>query len=155
MPRLMENNKTIQNIIRKNTGMLWMRTQLIMWFCPFPFFGYPCQEPGLPAKAAEASKGLTPTPCRQQGQQGLDLAGVLGLIPDLQDVSVDKPKAGTMRISQAAIEGRLTRIFKPNCKGEYKVSSEILGQWRSKKGKKSLSKIFQSCGFNTDWFGEK
>ena len=90
-----------------------------------------------------------PTPCRRGG--GTD-DGLAHIIPDICDTTVEKPKAGHMRISSEAAEGRLRRLFTPNIKGEYKVSTEIVQQWRTKKGRKSLEKLFQSCGFNADWW---
>ena len=86
-----------------------------------------------------------PTPCRVTADSD-------SIIPDLQDVTIEKPKPGVIRISAAAIEGRLRRIFTPNVRGDYKVSQEILEQWRSKKGRRSLEQVFQSVGFSTDWF---
>ncbi len=64
---------------------------------------------------------------------------------------VVEPKAGQLRLSPTAIDGRMRRVFTPNTKGEYKVSAEIVKQWRTKKGRKNLQQLFQSCGFNTDW----
>ena len=51
-----------------------------------------------------------PTPCRVT-------ADCNSIIPDLQDVTIEKPKPGAIRISAAAVEGRLRRIFTPNVKG--------------------------------------
>ena len=93
------------------------------------------------------------TPCRE----GLGLLDDMSLdeIPDISDMSIEKPKAGALRVSADAVEGRLRRLFTPNTKGDYKVSSEIVNQWKSKKGKKSLQQLFQSVGFNTDWLEQK
>ncbi len=95
----------------------------------------------------------TPTPCRTLSGEGTNVTGISMefLVPDISDTTIPKPKPGAMRISAEAVEGRLRRIFTPNIKGEFKVSNEIVQQWRSKKGRKSLEKLFQSCGFNTDW----
>ena len=74
-------------------------------------------------------------------------------IPDILDKQAQRPTPGVLRISQQAIESRMRRIFTPNVKGEFKVSAEIVQQWKGKKkGRKSLEQLFQSCGFDTDWF---
>lgn len=98
----------------------------------------------------------TPTPCRTLlgGDSTVTDISMEYLIPDISDTTIAKPKAGKMRISAEAVEGRLRRIFTPNIKGEYKVSSEIVQQWRSKKGRKSLEKLFQSVGFSPDWLSK-
>ena len=71
-------------------------------------------------------------------------------IPDIDDKTAEKPKAGQLRLSQAAIDSRMRRVFQPNVKGEYKISSDILAQWNSKKGRKPLQQLFQAVGFNSD-----
>ena len=65
----------------------------------------------------------------------------------------ERPEPGKLRISQVAVEGRMRRLFTPNTKGEYKVSAEIVKQWWTKKGRKNLQQLFQSCGFNPDCWG--
>lgn len=63
----------------------------------------------------------------------------------------DRPVPGKLRLSQEAIASRLRRVFTPNVRGEYKVSAEIVEQWRKKgKGRTSLEQLFQSCGFSRD-----
>lgn len=71
-------------------------------------------------------------------------------MPDIRDATAPAPKPGVLRISPDAIAGRLRRVFTPNVRGEYKVSTEILAQWRTKKGRKSLEQIFQSVGFSPE-----
>ena len=77
------------------------------------------------------------TPCRSD-------------IPEVNDPSAPQPVPGVIRISQKAMESRMRRVFAPNIEGKYKVSSEILQLFKNKKGKKTLTQIFQSCGFDTD-----
>lgn len=73
-------------------------------------------------------------------------------IPKLGDKGAPEPKAGGLRISPEAVEGRLRRVFTPNVRGEFKVSTAIVQQWRDKrKGRKPLEQIFQSCGYDVDW----
>ena len=63
-----------------------------------------------------------------------------------------RPVPGKLRLSPEAIGSRLRRVFTPNVKGEYKVSMEIVEQWRKRgKGRTSLEQLFQSCGFDRDW----
>lgn len=67
------------------------------------------------------------------------------------DKSVQSPQPGVVRLSPEAVDGRLRRVFAPNAKGEFKVSQEIVAQWKTRKGRKSLAQLFQTCGFNSDW----
>lgn len=81
---------------------------------------------------------------------------VSGEVPDLRDQKAQRPVAGVLRLSQQAIDSRMRRVFTPNVKGEFKVSAEIVQQWKGKrKGRKSLQQLFQSCGFDADWKGLK
>ena len=99
------------------------------------------------AVAEMPAKRVLPTPCRE----GIGLAQeVQKMIPDLRDDTASHPQPGKLRLSPEAIEGRLRRVFTPNVKGEFKVSAAIVQQWKCKKSRKSLEKIFQSVGFNTD-----
>lgn len=93
------------------------------------------------------------TPCRASANGGGDGESVntLGIIPDILDTSIPKPTPGVLRISQEAIQARLRRVFTPNVAGQYKISTEIVQQWRNKKkGRKSLEQMFQSVGFCPD-----
>ena len=49
------------------------------------------------------------------------------------DAERPRPEPGKIRISQAAMDSRMRRIFTPNVKGEYKVSAEIVKQRKNKK----------------------
>ena len=71
-------------------------------------------------------------------------------MPDIRDATAKAPKPGVLRISPEAIAGRLRRVFTPNVRGEFKVSAEIVTQWRNKKGRKSLEQIFQSVGYSPE-----
>ena len=71
-------------------------------------------------------------------------------IPDINDTKAKRPAPGVLRVSQQAIESRMRRVFTPNVKGEFKVSAEIVAQWRNKKSRKSLEQLFQSCGYSPD-----
>lgn len=77
------------------------------------------------------------TPCRSH-------------IPEVNDPSAPQPVPGVIRISQKAMESRMRRVFAPNIEGKYEVSQEIVQLFKNKKGKKTLTQIFQSCGFDTD-----
>ena len=72
-------------------------------------------------------------------------------MPDIGDTTVPVPQAGVLRISQDAIRSRMRRVFTPNVNGDYKVSAEIVQQWKSKKkGRQSLQQLFQSVGFSPE-----
>ena len=73
-------------------------------------------------------------------------------VPNLQD-GKPPPQAGVVRISSTAIYHRMRRIFHPRGSQQKKVSEELVKQWdRKGKGRTSLEQIFQSCGYNPDWF---
>ena len=82
-----------------------------------------------------------PTPCRQARLVGDDW---LTEVPDIRDTTIEKPKPGQLRISADAVEGRLRRLFTPNVKGEFKVSAEIVQQWKTKRGGVPWSKCFKA-----------
>lgn len=89
-----------------------------------------------------------PTPCRPE----LGSRGSASDIPDIGDKSAKAPTPGVSRISAEAVNARLRRVMEPNIRGEYKVSAEIVAQWKNKKkGRKGLEQLFQSCGFDVDW----
>lgn len=74
------------------------------------------------------------------------------IIPDIGDKSAKAPTPGVPRISAEAASARLRRVMEPNIQGQYKVSAEIVAQWKNKKkGRKGLEQLFQSCGFDVDW----
>lgn len=74
-----------------------------------------------------------------------------GVIPEINDPSAQAPKPGELRLSDGAIDARMRRIMKPNINGEFKVSAEIIQQWKcKKKGRKTLSQLFQSVGYDAD-----
>ena len=116
-------------------------------------FRYPyptCRNPEASAVAMEKqNKRPAATPCRSGWGEDL------GDVPDITDTTVQKPQPGKLRVSREALERRLHRIFLPNVKGEFKVSQEIITQWKSKRGKRSLQKLFETCGYNPDWFGKR
>ena len=72
-------------------------------------------------------------------------------IPEINNNDAEQPDPRTIRLSRKAIESRMRRVFEPNVKGEFKVSPEIIKQWKDKKrGRKNLEQVFQSCGFDPD-----
>ena len=71
-------------------------------------------------------------------------------VPDILDQSIKRPKAGEVRLSQAAISARLRRIMKPDRYGSFKVSQAVINDFNSVKGKKSIQQIFQMCGYCPD-----
>lgn len=100
----------------------------------------PTQEPKHSGQAAPVA-----TPCRGAAMLGN------GVIPEINDPSAQAPKPGELRLSDGAIDARMRRIMKPNINGEFKVSAEIIQQWKcKKKGRKTLSQLFQSVGYDAD-----
>lgn len=73
----------------------------------------------------------------------------VGSIPELGEKG-EGPKPGRIRISQCAIDSRMRRVMAPNVNGEFKVSTEIIKQWQTRKGRKSLEQLFQSCGYSPE-----
>ena len=99
--------------------------------------------------AAPAAPEETPSPATSTGTKGSDVE-----VPDLGDSSKPSPAPQKLRISEAAADARLRRTMSPSLKdGSYKVSAEVLKQYRKGgKGKKSLLKLFETCGYCQDWF---
>lgn len=59
------------------------------------------------------------------------------------------PRATSTKLWRADSGGFCTS----SVKGEFTPSREIVQQWKSKKGRQSLEKLFQTVGFNMDWLG--
>ena len=76
----------------------------------------------------------------------------LSSISGIDDESVTTPNPKELRISEAAADARLRRVFQPSLRtGEYKVSDAILAQYRKNgKDRKSLMKLFETCGYDKD-----
>ena len=117
----------------------------VLFKSPYPT----CRNPeASTVEMKNQSKRPAATPCRSGWGEDL------GDVPDITDTTVQKPQPQQLRVSPEALERRLHRIFLPNVKGEFKVSQEIISQWKTKKGKRSLQKLFETCGYNPDWFGK-
>lgn len=107
--------------------------------------GSPLAGRPMPSPCRAASPKAPPEAKAKPADQEVDQ------IPDVLDTSAVKPRPGEIRISQEAINSRLRRVFTPNTRGQFKVSQEIIQQWKTKKGRKSLEQLFQSCGYDSDW----
>ena len=71
-------------------------------------------------------------------------------VPDIDDRRAARPKAGEVRLSQAAISARLRRVMKPNRHGDYKVSEAVVKDFNAAKNRKTIQQIFQMCGYDPD-----
>jgi len=91
----------------------------------------------------------TPSPATSTGTKSSDFE-----VPDLGDISSPAPTPQKLRISEAAADARLRRTMAPSLKdGSFKVSSEVIKQYRKGgKGKKSVLKLLETCGYCQDWF---
>lgn len=74
----------------------------------------------------------------------------LGSVPGLDDTRAPRPKQGELHLSKAAINSRLRRLMKPNVHGTYKVSQEVIKDFNSTQGRKTIDQIFQMCGYDPD-----
>lgn len=107
----------------------------------------PCRA--APVEPAEAPG--TPSPSSGNGVSTPTSEISIGDIPYDGEANASRPDPGLLRLSQAAINQRMDRVFKPSKKsGDYKVSQEILSTFRSKNGKLKLQQVFQSCGYDPD-----
>ena len=104
------------------------------------------------------------TPCRAPEQTGtvggtstppmtptvLEVSTPGSTLPGLDLDETPKPNPELLRITEAAIDARLRRIFQPSKRtGEYKVSDAILAQYKKPgKSRKSLQKLFETCGYD-------
>lgn len=98
---------------------------------PTPAVATPCRAPeGTP------KENPPPTPSSQASSHLAD----------------NRPDPKVLRISEAAADARLRRTMQPSLKdGSFKVSQEVLKQYRKGgKGKKSLMKVFETCGYDKD-----
>ena len=104
----------------------------------------PCRAPA-PAVQLDAtpSPPVTPTVLEVSSP---------GSISGIDDNTVSKPDPRALRISEAAADARLRRVFQPSLRtGQYKVSDAALAQYRKNgKGRKSLMKLFETCGYDKD-----
>lgn len=73
-------------------------------------------------------------------------------VPYLSDNSIPRPDPNKVRLSYAAINGRLRRVMQPNMNGDFKVSDSIRKDFLSKgtPARKKIELIFQMCGFHPD-----
>lgn len=129
------------------------------------FTSQPQTETGkLGASPAELSQAVasphtTPTsattpnsvPSPQSSNSGVSDSA----IPDVKDSEATRPKAGVVRISKEAVYHRMRRVFHPSGSKTKKVSDEMVKQWdKGGKSRRNLEQIFQSCGYDPDWFSE-
>ena len=78
-------------------------------------------------------------------------------VPPLDHEKHPAPKAGKVRLSYAAINGRLRRLMKPTVNGTFKVSEEVRKDFFSAGGgkpRKNIELIFQMCGYDKESYRE-
>ncbi|CAE7267403.1 unnamed protein product [Symbiodinium sp. CCMP2592] len=81
-----------------------------------------------------------------------DAASMLN-IPDLCDKQAPSPPPSEMSLSDGAIDRRMRRVFTARVDGTVKVPQKFVDQWRKRgDARKSLQKIFASCGYNPEAF---
>ena len=108
----------------------------------------PCRAaaPGVPPVQLDGtpSPPVTPTVLEVSSPESKSVVGV-------DDQTIPKPNPKELRISEAAADARLRRVFQPSLRtGQYKVSDAVLAQYRKNgKGRKSL-KLFETCGYEKD-----
>lgn len=73
-------------------------------------------------------------------------------VPSVDDSTAPKPDPKDLRLSEAAIDARLRRIFEPSKRtGQFKVSDAILAQYKKNgKSRKSIQKLFETCGYDKE-----
>ena len=114
------------------------------------FVATPCRAPGGPP-AKQAAVNLDQTPSPPLTPTVLE-ASSPETIPGIDDQNAAKPDPRSLRISEAAADARLRRVFQPSLRtGQYKVSDQVLAQYKKNgKGRKSLMKLFETCGYCKD-----
>lgn len=105
-------------------------------------------KPGCEADAvseAPSSEAVTPTALESNSPSP-------STVPSVGDRSIPKPNPRDLRISEQAADARLRRVFQPSLRtGTYKVSDSLLAQYKKTgKSRKSLMKIFETCGYDKD-----
>ena len=97
-----------------------------------------------PAKTHVDSPSVAPTPNhggRSQTMKYMDDGGLL------------RPAAGSLLLSEGAIDQRLRRLMTPRANGTHKISADIVDMYRAGgKGKQQVYRMFQAAGFDPDWF---
>lgn len=103
----------------------------------------PCRAPETGMAPAEVE---TPVP----SPTVLEVSSPECNIPSVDDEGAAKPKPQALRLSEAAVDARLRRVFEPSKRtGQYKVSDAILAQYKKPgKSRKSLQKLFETCGYD-------
>lgn len=111
----------------------------------------PADSPATPMTLGEPSTDSPTTPTGISKTPSPNTGGNCPDIPYKDDTTATQPKPGILRLSEAAINQRMGRVFQPSKRtGEYKVSDKIVAMYKSKGGKPKLHQIFQSCGYNVD-----
>ena len=107
----------------------------------------PKKAASLPSKAASPVPPSTVPPCQAAGPVA---------VPSLDDENEalseeDEPNLPPPTPSDAAIEARLRRIFKPRADGTYLVSQDFVDQYRDlAEGRSKVLHLFEKSGYNPD-----
>ena len=115
----------------------------------------PARAMATPQVAPQASPAPSPGSSSHETPESVQKPFTPDDVPDIKSGKPD-PQAGVVRISPTAIYHRMRRVFHPRGSSTKRVSEELVRQWdRKGKGRTSLEQIFQSCGYNPDWFAVK
>ena len=108
----------------------------------------PCRVPA----AEELVVELDQTPSPAVTPTVLEVESPNSTVPSVDDSTAVKPNPKDLRLSEAAIDARLRRIFEPSKRtGQYKVSDAVLAQYKKNgKSRKSIQKIFETCGYDKE-----
>ena len=108
----------------------------------------PCRVPEAEKPVVELDQ--TPSPPLSPTVLEADSPG--STVPSVDDSTAAKPNPKVLRLSEAAIDARLRRVFEPSKRtGQYKVSDAILAQYKKNgKSRKSIQKLFETCGYDKE-----
>ena len=104
-----------------------------------------------PTKPAHAQQSQPPpmNPSTQAAHAAL--ATTEGAIPSLDDEESERPPHNEPSLTPGAIDRRLRRVVTPKADGTFKVDKRFVEEFHKKgTARKSLEKIFASCGYNPD-----
>ena len=108
----------------------------------------PCRVPEAEKPVVELDQ--TPSPPVSPTVLEADSPG--STVPSVDDSAAAKPNPKVLRLSEAATDARLRRVFEPSKRtGQYKVSDAILAQYKKNgKSRKSIQKLFETCGYDKE-----
>ena len=122
----------------------------------------PAPGDGLVQQIPDETIPDTPTPIRHDNQLG-EIGGFetplsrrsAPTTPQFQappDRPALRPQAGSLHLSEVAIDQRARRLLTPKANGQMKLSQDVIAMYKAGgKSRRDFFNMFQACGFDPDW----